>query len=239
VTTKERLSAIQKSLPFWGELSDAEKEILIVQSTVQEYKPGAIISHCVDADSTGVNIIRRGMARVFISSVDGKQITLQRVTGEQPVAIGISCVLEHITFDVSVEAETQCEVLLIPRSVCKNLFKTNTAAKDSVIESIASAFSKTVSILESVVFTSVRSRLANALIERSLLFGTPVVKSTHASIAADIAITREVVTRILHEFQNDGLVTLQQREIQIANKQALLDMRGDYFTGFNRLIYPK
>jgi hypothetical protein len=66
-----------------------------------------------------------------------------------------------------------------------------------------------------------------------------VINTTHASIAADLGTTREVVTRILHQFQNDGFVTLQQREIRVDNKRALIDIRGDYLGYISDLLYPK
>jgi CRP/FNR family transcriptional regulator len=232
-------NALKISLPFWGHLNKTEKEDLINYSILQEYKSRALIHHCTDINSPGVQIVVRGKARAFISSPDGKQLTLQRIGDNQLFIIGISCLLNEIIFDVSLETETQCEILLIPRALCKKLFDTNIMARISAIDSLTSAFAKTMRILEALAFTSTKSRIANALIEQSFLSGTAVINATHASIAADLGTTREVVTRILGQFKDDGLITLQQRKIKINKRQELIDIRGDYLGHISKFLYPE
>ncbi len=232
-------NTLRTNLPFWNHLAETEKEHLVSHSILQEHKPGALLHNCTDVNSPGIQIVRRGSARVFISSPDGKQLTLQRIGDNNLFAIGVTCVLNNTIFDVSLETETRCEVLLIPRAICKKLFDANMLVKNSTIDLILSRFANTMRILEAVAFTSTRSRVANALIEQSFLAESSVMKVTHAGIAADIGTTREVVTRILHQFQGNGLVTLQPRIIQINNKQALIDIRGDYLGYISNMIYPK
>ncbi|MDR1755036.1 MAG: Crp/Fnr family transcriptional regulator [Eubacterium sp.] len=232
-------SVLKTGLPFWEHLTKIEKYDLINNSIMQEYKSGALIHRCTDVNSPGIQIIRHGKARVFISSPDGKQLTLQRIGDYQLFVIGISCLLNETIFDVSLETETQCEVLLIPRVLCKKLFDSNVMAKSIAIDILVSSFAKTMRILEAIAFTSTRSRVANALIEQSFLSGSSVINVTHASIAADLGTTREVVTRILNQFKDDGLVTLQKQKIQIDKKQELINIQGDYLGHINNLLYPK
>ncbi len=232
-------NTLRANLPFWNYLAETEKEHLVSNSILREHKPGALIHNCTDVSSPGIQIVRRGSARVFISSPDGKQLTLQRIGDNNLFAIGVTCVLNDTIFDVSLETETKCEVLLIPRAICKKLFDGNMLVKNSTIDLILSRFANTMRILEAVAFTSTRSRLANTLIEQSFLAESSAIRVTHASIAADIGTTREVVTRILHQFQGGGLVTLQPRVIQINNKQALINIRGDYLGYISDMIYPK
>ncbi len=229
---------LRMSLPFWRHLSEAEKARLIASSMLWEHKPRTLIHHCTDANSPGIQIVRRGRARVFISSPDGKQLTLQRIEPHQLFAIGVSCVLTDTIFDVSLETETQCEVLLIPRATCKNLFDTNLLVKTATLDILSSKFAAIMRILEAIAFTSTRSRLANTLIEHSFLAGSPVINVTHASIAADLGTTREVVTRLLNRFQNDGLVRLRPKIIQIDDQPALMAIRGEYLGHISALMYP-
>jgi CRP/FNR family transcriptional regulator len=227
------------SLPFWKQLSQTEKTTIINHSVLHVYKPGALIHNCSDKSSAGVQIIVHGRARIFINSPDGKQLTLQRIEDNQLFSIGVSCVLDNTIFDVSLETETKCEVVLIPRTICKKLYDTNDAVRKSVIGILVSRFAHTMRILEAITFTSTRSRLANSLIEQGLLSESSQINVTHASIAMDLGTTREVVTRILHQFQREGFVTLHNRKIIIKNKQALINIRGDHLEYISNLIYPK
>ena len=193
--TRQNLSNfLMISLPFWEDLSCEEQEYVAVSSILQEYKSGALIQNStVGADSPGVQIVKRGRVRAFISSPEGKQLTLQRMGDNQLFAIGLSCVFDDAIFDVSLETETQSEMVLIPRSVCRKLFEANHKAKNSMTNIITTRFATTMRILEAVTFASTKSRLANALIEQSSLAGSIVFKATHARMAADIGSTREVV----------------------------------------------
>ena len=239
--TRQNLGSVLKSsLPFWGDLSREEQEDVAVNSILQEYKTGALIHNStVGANSPGVQIVKHGRVRAFISSPEGKQLTLQRMGDNQLFAIGLSCVFDDAIFDVSLETEMQSEMVLIPRSVCKRLFDANYKAKTSMTKIITSRFATTMRILEAVTFASTKSRLANALIEQSSLAGSFVFKATHARMAADIGSTREVVTRLLNQFQIDGFLTLLRGQIQIDDRQALVDMRGGYLDYISNPLCPQ
>ncbi len=239
MTIIELENCLRASLPFWHHLTETEKEHLVTTSELVKYQPRVLIHHCTDTSSPGIQIIMRGRARVFISSPDGKQLTLHRIEDYMLLPIGVTCVLTNTICDVSLETETNCEILLIPRATCKKLFDTNLWVKAATIDILASRFTRTMRILESIAFTGTRSRVANSLIEQSFLSGSLAINITHAHIAADLGTTREVVTRILNRFQADGLVTLQQKVIQIDDKQALIDISGEYLSGISDLLYPK
>jgi CRP/FNR family transcriptional regulator len=216
----------QESLVFWGELTDDEKAELIISATTQMYKPNSIVNQGQDEKDLGVLIIARGMARVYMSSPEGRQLTLQRITGNGFFVFGISCVLDEPIFNVIFETETECEIVLIPCEVFKRLYKNNDAVKHAIIELLSLRFSFVMSLMERVFFSSVGSRLASALIERSTLSGSDVFSTTHAAIASDIGTVREVVTKLLDKFKAEGLVNLRRGSIEIKNHQALLEMSG-------------
>lgn len=212
-------------LPFWEGLSEEEKELLVTNSLQQTFKPGSLIPHCTDAANPGVQIITQGRVRAFISSEDGKQFTILRSLKHKYFSIGASCVLDDVVYDVSLEAETFCEIVLIPKAICKRLFETNFLINRATIGDIASKLSHTLKLLQMVTFESPRSRVVNALIEYSYLAGSPVFNVTHEKIALEIGTLREVVSRNLEQLQAEGLITLQRGKIRINNAQNLLKAR--------------
>ena len=231
-------SVFQASLPFWCDMTDSERDNLVAVSKLKTYKRGTIINNSTDKSGPGVQIVTRGRTRAYISSPDGKQLTLQRIKDNEIYILGVSCVLDNSIFDVSLETETECAVALIPRAACKRLFDTNIAVKNGIISMIASRFSQAMHTLESVAFVSTGSRLANALIEQSVLAGSLTFATTHAKIAADIGSAREVVTRLLNQFQRNGVLTLTRGMIRINDIQAISDMRGRGFWQYYHLNTP-
>ena len=77
---------------------------------------------------------------------------------------------------------------------------------------LASRFAEVISLVEEVAFQRVDKRTADYLVHATNPDG--VIKKTHQDIAADIGTSREVISRILKEFEHRGLVTLSRGEIR-------------------------
>jgi CRP/FNR family transcriptional regulator len=176
------------------------------------------------------------MARVFISSPDGKQLTLKRILPGDVYTFGISGLLDP-PGPLSIETESACEFLVIPRSVCRELCG-SPAVKDVLIREMQHRFSQVLRIMESVAFSGMGARLANELIEQSHFASSSMFAITHERIAADLGTAREVVTRLLNQFQQDGVVALLRGRIEILKMKELIQIRGEYLGEVSRTIYP-
>ena len=54
---------------------------------------------------------------VYLLSSQGKEATLYRLRAGDICTLSASCMLSAITFDVQIDAETDCELLLLPAPV--------------------------------------------------------------------------------------------------------------------------
>ena len=88
-------------------------------------------------------------------------------------------------------------------------------------EVMASRFSEVMWLIEQVMWKSLDKRLATFLLEESVLEGTEALKLTHETIANHLGTHREVVTRMLHYFQSEGMVKLTRGTVEIINKEKL------------------
>ena len=64
-------------------------------------------------------------------------------------------------------------------------------------------------------------RLANFLLEESALEGTDTLSITHEKIAQHLGSAREVVTRMLRCFQQEGLVKLSRSRVELLDRKGL------------------
>ena len=94
--------------------------------------------------------------------------------------------------------------------------KSMIAAHDEVREYIFSIFSyrltSVMTLLEEVVFRKMDERLRDYLVEKS---ENNVLKTTHMTIANDLGTAREVVSRILKDFERNGEVKLERNSIHL------------------------
>ena len=213
---------LQNTLPFWKNLSDNDREILLNGVNTQSYNIGSVFYHGSE-ECSGVRIVKSGRLRVFISSQNGKEMTIYRLFDRDFCMMSIACMLKNINFGVNLETETDCEIIKIPHEIYRNLLDSNNAVKNFTLDIVASKFTDVMWLFEQLVFSNIEKRLATVLLEQSTYFDAHILKITHEKIAADLGTAREVVTRQLKQFQSEGLVALSRGKIEILNEKALID----------------
>ena len=69
---------IGQVLPFWKDLTETEKQMLLTHTALEEYEKGVLL-HIDGGDCAGVQIVKEGQVRVYITSPSGGEITLYRL----------------------------------------------------------------------------------------------------------------------------------------------------------------
>ena len=213
-------------IPFWNQLTENQKERMEAGAVQRKAAAGTLLqgsgSQCL-----GFVILRSGRLRVYILSDEGREITLYRLFERDMCLFTASCVMINIQFDVLVEAEMDTQMWVVPPELYKSLMEESAAAANYTNQLISSRFSEVMWLLEQVMWKSFDRRLAAFLLEESRLEGTPVLKITHERIAAHMGTAREVVTRMLRYFQNEGLVRLSRGTVELADEKRLAQLEAD------------
>ena len=86
---------------------------------------------------------------------------------------------------------------------------------------MATRFSDVMWLMEQVMWNSLDSRVAAFLLEESAIEGDSRLKITHETIANHLGTHREVITRMLRYFQNEGMVKLSRGTIELTDASKL------------------
>ena len=205
---------LQRSFPFWDELSREQQEAM-ERGIVKTICGKKTRLHFGGGECAGVQIIEKGRARVFITSPNGGDITLFRLMDGDVSILSAACMLNGMDIELDMEMETDCTVYTIPKRVYKKLYDESGAVKDYTMEMISEKFSDIMWLFNQFVFSNVASRLAGTLLEHRALEGSDVLPVTHEVLARDAGTAREVVSRLLKQFQADGLVRLTRGKVEI------------------------
>ena len=81
-------------------------------------------------------------------------------------------------------------------------------------------------LMEQIMWKSFDRRLAGFLLEESALEETARLPLTHEAIAHHLGSAREVVTRMLRYFQEEGLVHLARGVVELTDEKALRSLAG-------------
>lgn len=205
--------------PFWDEISEADREFICQNSFALTYPKGTNIHN--GNDCSGVILVRSGSLRLYMMSEEGKDITLYRLHKGDICMLSASCVLQTITFDVFVDAEDDSECYIISGSAFAEISERNPKIKIFALETAVSRFSDVMWVMQQILFMSMDKRLAIFLCDEAARTNSDTVMMTHGQIARYIGSAREVVSRMLKYFANEGIVEVSRKGIKILDKNRL------------------
>ena len=212
--------------PIWDKLTAEQQHMISYNLQIFHANAGALI-HNGSMDCLGLLIVRRGQLRVYAMSPEGREVTLYRLLDRDVCLFTSSCVLPNIQFEVAVTAEKVSDMWVIPAPVFKELMETSAPVANYTSQLISSRFSEVMGLMEQIMWKSFDKRLAAFLLEESALEHTNNLKITHEKIANHLGTAREVVTRMLRYFQNEGIVVLNRGTVDLVDEKKLLELSED------------
>ena len=211
---------IKDYFPIWDKLTSSEQSTLNSSATKRKFIKGEILhnglGHC-----TGLIVVTDGRLRAATISETGREITLYRLFRYDTCLFSASCIMNSIQFDVTITAETDTEVIVIPSDIYKGIMEESVILANYTNEIMASRFSDVMWLMEQVMWKSFDKRLAEFLINESSIEDTNILHITHEEIGNHLGNPREVVTRMLKYFVNEGFVKLSRGTIEIIDIKAL------------------
>ena len=210
---------------FWKELSEAEIEFVCANTRKVSYPKGAYV-HQGPLDCIGALLIRSGQLRVYTMSEDGREVTLYRLFAGDVGILSASCVLDALTFDVYIDAEEDTEVLLTDAAAFRRLVESNIHVRCYAYELATQRLSDMLWKMQQVLFLSADRRFAIFLLEESAQNGTGEIHLTQEQIARYMGTAREVVSRMVKYFNQEGWIKNSRGCIKIIDRQALEQLKG-------------
>ena len=206
--------------PIWNKLTDDQRQRITQRVMRREVKKGTLL-HDGSNECTGLLLVRSGQLRAYILSDEGREITIYRLFDRDMCLFSASCIMRSIQFDITVEAEKDTELWLIPPDVYQSVMNESAAVANYTNEVMASRFSEVMWLMEQIMWKSLDKRLAAFLAEESAIEGSETLKLTHETIAKHLGSHREVITRMLRYFQSEGWVKVSRGTVEILDMDAL------------------
>ena len=212
----------KECFPIWDKLNETEKEVLENSAVLAHYAKGEHI--LTGLECLGMILVKEGQIRAYITSDDGRQITLYRLFEHDLCLLTASCMMSNIQFTIYMTAEADTDIWVIPPDIYEHMMDNSLTISNYSHQIMATRLSDVMWAMEQVMWKSFDKRLASFLIEESNITGEDTLYITHEKIADHLGSAREVVTRMLRHFQSDGLVKLSRGAIQLLNRKELYDL---------------
>lgn len=196
--------------PIKARLTHDSKIVAVPQGTVI-FGPGKAPENML--------LLLDGVVRVHQTSESGREIVLYRVAAGESCVLTTACLLAYEDYQAEGVAETDVTAVAIPRRVFDLLIADSEAFRRFVFSAYSRRITDLFTIIEEVAFQRMDIRLAQKLLAMADAAGQ--IKATHQMMAAELGTAREVVSRLLQEFQRRGEVEIGRGEIRIRKPDAL------------------
>ena len=213
----------QDYFPIWNKLSIPQQNKLSGALMTKTIAKGTIV-HNGGMDCTGLLLVKSGQLRAYILSDEGREITIYRLFDRDMCLFSASCMMRSIQFDVTIEAEKDTELWIIPSEIYQNIMSESAPVANYTNELMATRFSDVMWLIEQIMWKGLDKRVAAFLLEEASIEGTDKLKITHEYIANHLGSHREVITRMLRYFQNEGMVKLSRGVVEITDTAKLEEL---------------
>lgn len=174
-------------------------------------------------------IIKEGAVKIYKLSPDGKEKTLAIVSKGD--CFGEMSLLDGFPRSAAAQALEDSRLLMLGREDFLKLLTANPQVALKIIRILTARLREADQQIEYLAFKDARGRVASVLFELLKKHGKPGpdgyaidLKLTHQELANLSGVTRETASRILSEFEGDGLIQLRERHIVIPKEKVLRDL---------------
>ena len=206
--------------PVWNKLNKSQQDLILNSLITRKVKKGTII-HNGALDCTGLLLVKLGQLRAYILSDEGREITIYRLFDMDMCLFSASCMMRSVEFEITIKAEKDSELWIIPTEVYKSIMNESTSLANYTNELMATRFSDVMWLIEQIMWKSLDKRVASFLLEETSIENTNELNITHEIIANHLGSHREVITRMLRYFQEEGLVKLSRGKVTIIDEKRL------------------
>ncbi|HEY6096264.1 MAG TPA: Crp/Fnr family transcriptional regulator [Gallionellaceae bacterium] len=200
--------------PMLGDLPAAQLEALL-QSGIMRLPAHAQVFDENQA-CMGFPLILSGSVRVIKAAPNGRELQLYRVGPGESCILSSGCLLGRENYHARGVAEQETELLVLPADVFRNWLGENERFRDYIFHLFSERLTDLMQLVSAVAFQKLDQRLA------ALLASKPnPLNITHQVLADELGSAREIVSRLLKNFAEQGWVRLGREQIDIIDAAAL------------------
>lgn len=182
----------------------------------KSYKEGSIILN-ENSYIRAIPIVTKGTLKVIRTEEDGREILLYYIKPGESCIMSFLGGLHNETSKVRAEVEEDAEILFLPVQKVSLFIKEHPEWLDYIFRLYHQRFEELLEIVNSIAFKKVDERLLAFLKKKSELIKSETITITHEQLANELGTARVVVSRLLKQLEENGIVKLGRNKIILTN----------------------
>ncbi|MDX2071037.1 MAG: Crp/Fnr family transcriptional regulator [Haliscomenobacter sp.] len=206
------LDLVRKNFPNIAEKA-LQEEIASV-GKLTEFSAGTVIMD-VGQYVKLVPLVIEGAIKVSREDEDGHELFLYYLQGGQTCSMSFTCCMMNKKSEIRTIAEENTKMIGIPIRYVDEWMTKYQSWKNFVMQTYDFRMMELVRTIDSIAFHHMDERLLAYLDKKAKATHSKVINATHQEIAYDLNASREAVSRLLKQLENDGRVKLGRNKIEL------------------------
>lgn len=200
--------------PVLRSLPEMAQKQLLSESRYRNIPAGQILFDSASS-CEAFPLLLRGSVRVVSMSEQGRELLLYRVQPGELCLISGSCLLGRSAYPATGISESSLAVVMLLPNLFNSLIN-HESFRTFIFGLFSERMSELMQLVEAVAFLKLDQRLAALLLSKG-----QEIHTTHQQLADELGSIRELVSRLLRRFEDQGVVSLKREYIQVLNRDAL------------------
>lgn len=189
-------------------------EKLLGMGITKSFAEGAVIIN-ENAFVKAIPIVTNGSVRVMRTDEDGREILLYYIKAGESCIMSFLGGMHHDTSKVKAVAEEQTDILFIPSDRVNALIAEFPEWLDYIFRLYHKRFEELLEVVNAVAFKKLDERLLIFLKRKTALTNNQNIHITHEQLSNELGTARVVVSRLLKQMEDEGLVKLSRNKIAL------------------------
>ncbi|MFN4813158.1 MAG: Crp/Fnr family transcriptional regulator [Bacteroidota bacterium] len=189
-------------------------EKLLGMGITKSFAEGAVIIN-ENAFVKAIPIVTNGSVRVMRTDEDGREILLYYIKAGESCIMSFLGGMHHDTSKVKAVAEEQTDILFIPSDRVNALIAEFPEWLDYIFRLYHKRFEELLEVVNAVAFKKLDERLLIFLKRKTALTNNQNIHITHEQLSNELGTARVVVSRLLKQMEDEGLVKLSRNKITL------------------------
>ena len=160
-----------------------------------------------------IALLISGVVRVYKVGETGREITLYRFGNGSSCILTANAILSQKTFPAIASVEQDAEAVMIPADKFREWVQNYELWRDFVFDLLSQRLSTVMAVIDEVAFHRMDRRVAALLLKQARMKNP--LRITHQEIASELGSSREVISRLLEDFVNDGSIRAGRGTVEV------------------------
>ncbi|MCF8407961.1 MAG: Crp/Fnr family transcriptional regulator [Crocinitomicaceae bacterium] len=196
-----------------------EPELIVEMGEVgriRETTTDEIIMHVGD-ELKMIPIVLSGSIKVSRENDEGNELLLYYIEGGDTCAMTLQCCVHKIDSHIKATSMEPSLLMMFPVAKMEEWMDKYKSWREYILQNYHTRLTELMETIDAMAFMRLDERLLKYLTDQAKLLGTLELNHTHQQIADDLHSSRVVISRLLKQLENKGIIEIHRNKLILKN----------------------